>query len=126
MIVLDTDVLIEIFDKRSKRGDKALEIVVKSGEAIAITVINLHEIIYGLHKYAKPVNEVLQLPVLEYGKDDAILAANIEVELERSGVTVRRTDAIIASITINNRAKLYTFDVEHFKPIERLGLKLFK
>jgi tRNA(fMet)-specific endonuclease VapC len=125
MIIIDTDVLIEIFDKMSGKGDEALKKVLESGETISITVINLHEILYGLQKYAKPVKEVLQLPVLNYTKRDASLAADIELEMEKRGETISRTDAMIAAITINNGAILYTLDSKHFKPVEALGLKLF-
>jgi predicted nucleic acid-binding protein len=48
MIVLDTDVLIEVFDKKSVKGDDVLRRLDKSGEDVATTVINLHEILYGL------------------------------------------------------------------------------
>jgi len=34
MIVLDTDVLIEIFDKRSVKGDEALRKLVKSMQSL--------------------------------------------------------------------------------------------
>ena len=64
MIVLDTDVLIETFDKRSEKGDEALRKILESDDKISITAINLHEIMYGLHKHAKSVREVLQLPVV--------------------------------------------------------------
>jgi predicted nucleic acid-binding protein len=66
MIVVDTSVLTEIFDKKSTIGEKALEKILRIGEEIAITVINLHEILYGLQKYAKPVREILRLPVLSF------------------------------------------------------------
>jgi len=125
MIVLDTDVLIEIFDRTSKRGDEALKKILEIGESISITAINLHEIMYGLQKYAKPVKEVLQLPVLSYTKNDATLSAKIELETESRGAPIRRTDAMIAAITINNKATLYTFDLKHFQPLKALGLKLF-
>ncbi len=126
MIILDTDVLIEIFDRRSERGDEALERIVESGESVHTTVINLHEILYGLNKFAKPVKEVLMLSILDYRKQDAILASELEIKVEREGSPVRRTDAIIAAITINNNGQLYTFDEKHFKPLEKFGLKLFK
>ena len=71
------------------------------------------------------MREVLRLPVLSYRKEDAILASELELKLERRGTPIRRTDAMIAAITINNNAKLYTFDVRHFKPLEEYGLKLF-
>jgi tRNA(fMet)-specific endonuclease VapC len=125
MIVLDTSVLIEIFDRKSEKGDEALNMILESGENINITAINLHEILYGLQKYAKPMKEVLQLPVLDYTKKDAELAAELELEMEKAGITIRRTDAMIAATTINSGASLYTLDIKHFKPLENLGLKLF-
>lgn len=126
MIVIDTDVLIEIFDKKSKKGEEALKKVIESGEGIGITAVNLHEILYGLQKYAKPVKEIIQLPVLSYTKEDASLAAELELRAEKRGATIRRTDAMIAATTIKNGARLYTLNLRHFKPLEPLGLKLFK
>jgi tRNA(fMet)-specific endonuclease VapC len=125
VMLLDTNVLIEIFDRRSEAGAEALKSISESGEGIAITSINLHEILYGLEKYAKPVREVLHLPVIDYRKSDAELSAKIELEAERSGAAIRRTDAMIAAISINNNAVLYTFDLKHFTPLRSLGLKLF-
>ena len=125
MILLDTDVLIEIFDRNSDRGDEALEAILGSGEDIATTSINLHEILYGMEKYAKPVKDVLLLPVLDYTKRDALISAEIEVEAERSGSSIRRMDAMIASVAINHGALFYTFNKKHFKSLEDMGLKLF-
>jgi tRNA(fMet)-specific endonuclease VapC len=125
MLIVDTDVLIEIFDKRSERGKEAFRLIQQSGENIAITSINLHEILYGLHKYGKRVDEVNQLPVLSYTKADANLSAKMELNVERKGTPIRRTDAIIAAIAINNSASLYTFD-SHFQPFRTMGLQLFE
>ena len=125
MILLDTDILIEIFDRNSDRGDEALEAILGSGEDIATTSINLHEILYCMEKYAKPVKDVLLLPVLDYTKRDALISAEIEVEAERSGSSIRRMDAMIASVAINHGALFYTFNKKHFKSLEDMGLKLF-
>ena len=125
MIILDTDILIEIFDKKSELGGEALKKILGSGESISLTAINLHEILYGLEKYAKPVREILQLPVLNYTKKDASVSAKIELESERKGMPIRRTDSMIAAITINNAASLFTLDLKHFKPLKTLGLQLF-
>lgn len=125
MIVIDTNVLIEIFDKKSQKGNESLNRILESNENISITAITLHEILYGLQKYAKPIKEILQLPVLNYTKKDARLAAELELQMEKTGKTIRRTDSMIAAITINNNASLYTLDLKHFKPLEALGLKLF-
>ena len=43
MIILDTDVLIEIFDKNSSKGDLAINKIEETGEDIAITSLSLHE-----------------------------------------------------------------------------------
>lgn len=126
MIVMDTDVLIEIFDKKSRKGEEAFKKIIGSGEDITITVVNLHEILYGLQKYVKPVGEVLRLPVLSYTKEDASLAAKLELDVEHRGASVRRTDAMIAAMTMNNGAKLYTLDLKHFKPFEPSGLELLR
>ena len=125
MIVLDTDVLIEIFDRASERGDGALRAILESGEDIATTSINLHEILYGLEKYAKPVRDVLLLPVIGYTKSDARLSAEVELRAEGTGRAIRRTDSMIAAMTMNHGASLYTFDLKHFQPIADMGLRLF-
>ncbi|MEM4201320.1 MAG: type II toxin-antitoxin system VapC family toxin [Nitrososphaerales archaeon] len=125
MIILDKDVLKEIFDKRSARGDEALKRIVESGEEINITAINFLEVLYGLRKYAKPVRDVMKLPVLNFTKRDAALSAQIELEAERKGIPIRRTDATIAAITLNNGASLYTIDLKHFQQLKVFGLKLF-
>ncbi|MEM2239137.1 MAG: type II toxin-antitoxin system VapC family toxin [Candidatus Bathyarchaeia archaeon] len=126
MIVLDTDVLIEIFDRRSARGDEALRKLIERGEDVATTVINLHEILYGLEKYAKPVRDVLLLPIIDYTKRDAQLSAELELKAESLGTPVRRTDAMIAAIVLNRGASLYTFDLKHFSIFKNFGLKLLQ
>jgi tRNA(fMet)-specific endonuclease VapC len=125
MTTIDSDVLIEILDKKSEKGDEALKQILQSGEEIATTAISLHEVLYGLHKYGKPVKEILLLPILNYTKKEAVLSSKIELEAEEKGNPIRRTDAMIAAITINNAAKLYTFDLKHFHPLKTLGFKLF-
>jgi len=125
MIILDTDVLIEILDKKSKKGDESLNQIIQSGEDVSTTAINMHEILYGLQKYAKTTEEILQLPVQNYTKMDSVLSSKIELQAESRGMPLRRTDAMIAAITINNGAKLFTLDSKHFVPLTNLGLKLF-
>jgi tRNA(fMet)-specific endonuclease VapC len=126
MIVVDTDVLIEILDKKSMKGAEALEHIVECGEDIGTTAINMHELLYGLNKYAKPTEDVLLIPVLTFTKKDAILSSKLELEAEKKGVPSRRTDAMIAAVTINNNAMLYTFNKKHFTQFTKRSLRLFK
>ena len=122
MIILDTDVLIEIFDKESKIGDIALEKLERCGEDIAITSITLHEILFGHYKINKKIKDILQINTLEFNKKDAELSAKIEYELEKKGKTALRIDTMIAAIAINRKAKIYTFNKKHFQVIQQLEL----
>jgi len=123
MIVLDSDVLIEIFDKHSELGDNAFRKIRESGDGIATTAINFHEIMYGLLKYAKPATEILQIPVLSYTREDSRLSAQLEMAVEKAGRQVRRTDSMIAATCINNEADLFTFDLKHFRSFKDYGLR---
>jgi len=55
MIIIDTDVLIEILDRKSEIRDAALKKIENTGEEVAITALNLHELTYGLYKYGKAI-----------------------------------------------------------------------
>jgi len=125
MIILDTDVLIEIFDRRSTKGEEILQRLLKTGEDITTTAINLHEILCSMQKFAAPVKETLLLPVLDYTKKDAALSSKLEQEGERTGTSVRRVDAMMAAIAMNNGAALYTLDPKHYNGFKSLGLKFF-
>jgi len=123
MIIIDTDVLIEIFDKGSKKGTDALEKIESSGEDIAITSLSLHEILYGLYKFGKKkIPPVEKLETIDFCKEDAILSAKIELDAEQKGCTLSRIDAMIGAIVINRKAKLFTFNKKHFQSIPKLSL----
>jgi tRNA(fMet)-specific endonuclease VapC len=125
MIILDTDVLVEIFDRTSTKGEEILQRLLKTGEDITTTAINLHEILCSIQKFAGPVKETLLLPVLDYTKKDAALSSKLEQEGERTGTTVGRVDAMMAAIAMNNGAALYTLDLKHYNGFKSLGLKFF-
>jgi tRNA(fMet)-specific endonuclease VapC len=123
MIILDTDVLIEIFDKGSEKGELAIQTLEEIGENIAITSLSLHEILYGLEKYGKKkIRKLDQLDTLDYTKDDAKLSAKLELDCERKGKCVSRIDSMIAAIAINKKAKIFTFNKKHFINFNKLQL----
>ncbi len=126
MILLDSNALVEILEKRSKVGEELYLTLIESGEAICTTSINIHEIMYGLIKYGKSTKELLQLPIVDYSREAASLSAQIEYELEKSRTPVRRTDSMIAGVAIKESMQLLTLDEKHFEPIATKGLKLFK
>ena len=125
MILLDTDVIIEVMDKKSSRGLEFMLKIMESGEEYCTSSVNMHELLYGIEKYSKDSRLVLQMETLEYTKKDSELSAFLELGAERKGKAVPRMDAIIASIAINNGCSLYTLD-KHFEIFIENGLKLFK
>jgi tRNA(fMet)-specific endonuclease VapC len=127
MILLDTDVLIEILEKRSEKGEELYSTVIETGESVCTTSINLHELLYGLKKYNKSTKTLLQFPVLDYSKDDARVSSDIESQLEKKGNSIRRTDAMIAAIAINKSVSLLTLDNRHYAAIAaKFPLKLYQ
>ena len=125
MILLDTDVIIEVLDKNSDKGQVFLLKIIESEEEYCTSSVNMHELLYGIEKYSKDSRLVLQIPALEYSKKDSELSAFLELNAERKGKAVPRIDAIVASIAINNGCSLYTLD-KHFEVFIDNDLKLFK
>ncbi len=124
MILADTDVLIEILDKGSGKGKDALRNIEKTGEDVAIASLNLHELLYGLYKYAdrEKIARVLLLDVIDFTKEDAALSARLEMEMEKKGKKIARMDSMIAAVAINRKLKLFTFNKRHFRGIRELEL----
>ncbi|MGC9443366.1 MAG: type II toxin-antitoxin system VapC family toxin [Candidatus Methanospirareceae archaeon] len=124
MIVLDSDVLIEIFDKESAVGAEILAKI--EGYEIATTSINLHEILYGFYKVRKKtLDELLEFTIVDFTRRDALRSAKLEVEVEKRGKPAGRFDAMIAAMCINRDARLATLNNVHFERFCDFGLKLF-
>jgi len=122
MIIVDTDVLIEIFDRKSERRLQALKLLEQSGEDIAITSLSLHEILYGHFKRKKNIKEVEEMHIIDFTKEDAKVSAKLQNQAERKGKALPTIDAMIAAIVLNRNAKLFTYNTKHFKTIQNLTL----
>jgi predicted nucleic acid-binding protein len=124
MIIIDTDVLIEILDKKSKTGAEALAKIELTGEEVAITSLTLHEVLYGIYKYGKDnkVGKIKLLDALSFSKSDANLSSKIEIACEKRGLKISRIDAMIGAIAINRNSKLFTFNKKHFEGMRELKL----
>ena len=96
----------------------------EAGGDISLTSLNLHEILYGMYKYAdkQKSEKILLLEVVDFTKDDAALSAKLEVNAEKKGNKIPRFDAMIAAVAINRGFKLFTFNKDHFKGFEELEL----
>jgi len=124
LILVDTDVLIEIFDKNSMKGEDALKKIEELEEDIILTSLNLHEILYGLIKYTdqSKIEKILVLDVIDFTRDDAVLSAKLEARAENQGKKIPRFDAMIAAVAINRGFKLFTFNNKHYEGFKELTL----
>ncbi|MHA1912653.1 MAG: type II toxin-antitoxin system VapC family toxin [Candidatus Kariarchaeaceae archaeon] len=128
MILLDSDVLIEILSKRSERGKKALEKIKQQKDRdISISSLVYQEVLFGIVKTGKleeiptshPINN---FPVVNFTKNDAKIAALIEYEMEKRGKKKPRGDVLIAATTIRTKSKLFTYNKKHYDEIPELEM----
>jgi predicted nucleic acid-binding protein len=125
--MLDSNVLIEIFDKNTDLGQKLINKIERTGEEIITSSVCIHEVLFGMVRYEEKLDamaKLLGLNVLPYTKEDAVLSAKLEYYTEKMGVHIRKTDAMIAAIAINNKVRLYTVDKKHFHMLKSQGLEL--
>ncbi len=127
MILLDSDVIIEILAKDSANGRRLLDQLKELKDELVTTALNLEEILYGIYKRTQikqiPTDHLLwQLPTLPFTAKDADIAARLEVELEQQGQKKPRGDILIAAIALNHNCKLFTLNIKHFSVIPDLKL----
>ncbi len=128
LIFLDSDVLIEILNKNSRRSkDIFIELEKYSGEDVVISALVLEEVFFGILKVAPNVDNlkehpIFEMPIIDFTKRDAVLAAEIEYEMEKLGKKKPRVDSLIASTVINHESILFTFNIKHYEDIEGLQI----
>ena len=124
MIVLDTNILIE-FEAHNVELIKFLQNLTKKFPSKPyITSANYSEFLYGFikespKKQEKAIEFLEDYKLLNTSKNSSGLLAKIKYELEKKGKMIPIFDVLIASIVMDKKAMLITFD-EHFKNIEGL------
>lgn len=126
MIFLDSDVIIEIINSFSDRGNQAIQkLEEEEQDTFIISSIVYEEVLFGIYKKLQinalpPNHPLLRFPVLEFSKEDAELAANIEITMEQLGKKKPRGDILIVSTVINQHVELFTFNKTHYRDITNL------
>ena len=124
MIVLDTNILIE-FEAHNAELIKFLQNLTKKFPSRPYTTsANYSEFLYGFikespKKQEKAIEFLEDYKLLNTSKNSSRLLAKIKYELEKKGKMIPIFDVLIASIVMDKKAMLITFD-EHFKNIEGL------
>lgn len=122
MIVLDTDVLIEVERANPKVISALAELRKKHPENLAVTSAVHAEFVYGLLVRKKKVpEEVEAFDVLDFDKESATIFAEQKQRLERQGTPIPLFDLLTASCVMSRGATLASFD-KHFEQIQELKL----
>ena len=124
--ILDSDILI-YFLKGKK--DIIKRIISLPQDNLYITIINYTELLYGIYNSNKITqNKEKILPfldnfeILQFDKSSSEIFAKLKSKLKKQGNIIADMDLMIASITIANKATLFTNNLKHFTRIEELKI----
>lgn len=128
MICLDTNIVISIVNGRSSSLRHRFGEQMRAGTAVAMPVVALFEMRYGLAKsdrreHSERVLERflgLGIEVLPFEAEDAVQAGEIRAYLERAGTPIGHYDYLIAAQALRHEAALVTLNVREFARVPGL------
>ena len=126
MIVLDTNILIELVSHNTLIIKELQKVLEKYPSTPYIASPSYSEFLYGYVKKAAKEQEkakefLEQFTLLHTTKNSSLLLAKLKHELESKGKTIPIFDILIASIVLDKKANFITLD-EHFKNISGLNV----
>ncbi len=126
MIVLDTDILVNILRKKN-RGEQWKDFL--KDKSIAFTTITAFELFLGAEISKKSDQNmkaiqslVQQFPILPLSIKSAYIAATIYSDLQKKGKMIELNDIYIAAITLEHGAELATDNVNHYQRVSLLKI----
>lgn len=129
MVALDTSFVIDLFNGQ-ETAKKVMEKYDSLGEELNIPSPVVMELISGANLHAKRENEredtikfLSGLVVIDFNRESAILAGDIEAELTKKGEIIDIEDVMIGAIVKKNNEVLVTKNVKHFEKIEGLRIE---
>ncbi|MEH2524618.1 MULTISPECIES: type II toxin-antitoxin system VapC family toxin [unclassified Bradyrhizobium] len=128
MICLDTNIVIAIVNGRSSSLRHRLGEQMRGGTAIALPVVALFEMRYGLAKSGRREHNErllekflgLGVDVLPFEVEDAAHAGDIRARLESAGTPIGHYDYLIAAQARRRDAALVTLNVREFSRVPGL------
>jgi len=127
MFILDTNTLIYYF---KNQGRVAANMLDTSPKDIGIPAIVLFELEVGIAKSTSPQKRMKQLTellavikVLPFGAAEAKIAAQIRVDLEKSGTPIGPFDILIAATALSQQGTLITRNTKEFNRIDYLRIE---
>ena len=127
--MLDTNVCIAAMDRRPSPMREAFDRAGRSGEAIAISSLTVHELWFGVahsarrEQNAATLEDFLAGPVsvLEFDGADARVAGDIRADLARAGTPSGPYDLLIAAQAKRRGLTLVTANSREFARIQGLA-----
>jgi len=126
LIVLDTDILVNIL-RRKNRGEQWKDFL--KDKSIAFTTITAFELFLGAEiskKYdqnMKAIKSLIQqFPVLPLSIKSSYIAATIFSDLQKKGQMIELNDIYIAAVTLEHGAELATDNVNHYQRVSQLKI----
>lgn len=123
--LLDTNICIYIIKKKPATVIEKFK-KLKPG-SVAISVVTVAELFYGVYKSKKPEDNMIALQeflsslvTIDYDNDDALCYGKIRSELELKGVPIGAMDMLIASQALSRDLVLVTNNEKEFKRIKNL------
>jgi predicted nucleic acid-binding protein len=127
LILVDTSVWVDFFNSnRGPAGDE-LENLIRTNAPLALAGVVVTEVLQGIRRDVPQVTRLLvSWPLLEPSRlASYVAAANIFRQARARGVTVSTIDALLAALTIEHQASLFTLDKD-FEGLVFSGLKLHR
>jgi len=126
MILLDTDICIEIL----RKNEKIIKCRENTDEEISISFITVGELYYGAEKSAylndnKKVIEEFLLTINIINSDNEIMMkfGEIKALLKKKNIQLPDADLLIAATTLTKTDKLVTGNIKHFERINGLNIE---
>lgn len=126
MILVDISVWIDFLSARPGPAGSELRRLIEEGAPVAVTGVVVTEILQGLRRDVERIESFLALfDLLEASGFETYRNAAALFRLARSrGVSLTTTDAIIASIAVENAAAVFSLDRDFVRMAKIGGLKL--
>ena len=125
MILVDSSVWIDFLSSRPGPAGHELRRLIEQGAPVAVTGVVVTEILQGLKRDVKRIEDYLSLfDLLEARGFETYRSAAALFRLARSqGVSLTTTDAIIASIAVENAAAVFSLDRDFGRMARLSGLR---
>jgi tRNA(fMet)-specific endonuclease VapC len=127
---LDTNVLIELINGKNRALREHYDAALMSGRPITISVLVMHELIYGAliserpdHHMALAQSFAVEHEVVDWAHADALAAARVRAGLKLAGQRIGSFDTLLAGQALNRGWTLITANTREFGRVRDLEIE---